>query len=62
MVQILFRLPDDMLERIDALVPRLGRRPELRAWGRASRAAVLRLLLLKGLEIVEEELRQEGRE
>ena len=59
MVQILFRLPEDMLERIDALVPQLARRSELRAWGRASRAAVMRLLLLKGLEVIEAELKRE---
>jgi hypothetical protein len=59
MIQILFRLPEDMLERIDSLVPQLARRPELRAWGRASRAAVMRLLLLKGLEVIEAELRHE---
>ena len=59
MIQILFRLPEDMLQRIDALVPRLARRPELAAWGRTSRAAVLRLLLLKGLEQLEKELNAE---
>ena len=60
MTQILFRLPEDMLERIiDALVPQLAWRSELRAWGRASRAAVMRLLLLKGLEVIEAELKRE---
>ncbi len=59
MIQILFRLPEDMLERIDLLVPQLAQQPELRAWGRASRAAVMRLLLLRGLEVIEAELKHD---
>ena len=55
MVQILFRLPQELLDRVDALMPVLSGNPELRAWGRTSRAAVLRLVILKGLEVIEAE-------
>ena len=60
MTQILFRLPADLLDRVDALVPRLRGNAELRAWGRVSRAAVLRLLILKGLEVLEAEYPEGG--
>ena len=49
------RLPLDLLKRADALVPALDAVPELRTWGRVSRAKVVRLALLRGLVMLEAE-------
>jgi hypothetical protein len=52
---ITLRLPTDLLDRAEALVPRLEADPELATFGRVSRAAVLRLAFLRGLAILEEQ-------
>lgn len=49
------RLPADMMTRIEALVPVVEQWPEFAVHGRVSRSAVIRLLLLRGLEAVEAE-------
>jgi hypothetical protein len=48
------RLPRDVHARAEALVPQLAEDPELRALGRMSKAAVLRLAVLHGLEVLEQ--------
>src|SRR5919109_437958 len=44
------RLPRELLERAEALVPVLAEDPEVRALGRMTKTAVLRLAVLHGLE------------
>ncbi|MCB9797280.1 MAG: hypothetical protein H6741_31715 [Alphaproteobacteria bacterium] len=53
--QIAIRLPAELIERADALIPTLEGDRELRTWGRVSRAAVIRLAVLRGLEALERE-------
>jgi hypothetical protein len=50
------RLPRDLLIAADALVKPLRGAPAIRAYGRASRAAVLRLALARGLDVLRAEL------
>ena len=54
-VTITIRCPRDVKERIDALVPVLGARDELRAIGKVTQAATIRLALLRGVEALEAE-------
>ena len=53
--QITTRLPADLVERLDLLVPKLRRDPSLRAFGRITRSTVLRLALERGLVVLEAE-------
>ena len=48
------RLPREALERAEMLIPLLAQHPEFRALGRLSRATVLRLAVLHGLEVLEQ--------
>ena len=48
------RLPREALERAETLIPLLAQHPEFRALGRLSRATVLRLAVLHGLEVLEQ--------
>jgi hypothetical protein len=52
------RLPRDLLERAEALVPVLADDPEVRALGRLTKTAVLRLAVLHGLEALEKRYRR----
>ena len=47
------RLPRDFLDRADALMTQLQRVPEYAALGSMNRSRVLRLAILKGLEVLE---------
>lgn len=48
------RLPQDVLERADRLIPKLQNSPELRAGaGEVTRSVILRLALLRGLDELE---------
>ena len=47
------RLPREALERAEILIPLLAKHPEFRALGRLSKATVLRLAVLHGLEVLE---------
>lgn len=58
-VQISLRMPKDVIKRADRLLPRLQQVPEFSA-GRQSRAAVLRLALLRGLDELERRHLQRG--
>jgi hypothetical protein len=59
---ISMRLPQELLERADALIPAIEADPELGSFGRASRAAVLRLALVRGLQQLEEQFgRRKGK-
>lgn len=49
------RVPDEFNERADALIEPLAKDTQRRAFGRVSRAAVLRLAIAKGLEALEAE-------
>ena len=52
---IAVKLPMELVERADALVPVFEDVPEMRVWSRISRTAVIRLALLRGLESLEDE-------
>jgi hypothetical protein len=52
------RLPRDVHERAAALVSQLAEDPELRALGRMSKTAVLRLAVLHGLEVLEQRVQR----
>jgi hypothetical protein len=56
--QIALRIPADLPERADALLPRLNARADQRARGGATRSDVLRLALILGIEHLERELAQ----
>ena len=52
----MIRIPVQLAERADGLIPLLDKRRDLLAWGRLSRAAVVRIALERGLVALEEEL------
>jgi hypothetical protein len=52
---VTLRLPKSLLVRSDALVPRLKENSEIFVVGRLSRSVVLRLAVLRGLEVLEAE-------
>jgi hypothetical protein len=52
------RLPRDALERAETLIPMLATHPEFRALGRLSKATVLRLAVLHGLEVLEQRVQR----
>ena len=52
---VTLRLPKTLVERADALIPRLREDNQMIVVGRVSRSIVLRLAVLKGLEALEQE-------
>ena len=51
------RVPKELLDRVDALVPRVLAKAELRVLlGRVSRASVVKLALVEGLKVLERKL------
>ena len=50
---VTLRLPQSLVDRADALIPRLGEEDHMLMVGRVSRSIVLRLAVLKGLEAIE---------
>ena len=52
------RLDQGTIDRADALLDFVATKPELRAMGRVSRASVLRLAMLRGLDVIEAEARK----
>lgn len=54
---VTFRLPDDVIERLDGLGERMARNPTLHALagGVLSRSQVLRVAVTRGLEVLEAE-------
>lgn len=52
------RIDQATIERADALQGFVASKPELRAMGRVSRASILRLAMLRGLEVLEAEARK----
>lgn len=58
--QIPIRLPTEIVERLDALVPLLASDPKLGAW-RITRSAVMRQALLRGLDLLETEYKPRSR-
>jgi hypothetical protein len=55
------RLPRDVHRRAEALAQLLAEDPELRAVGRMSKAAVLRLAVVHGLEVLEQRAREKAK-
>jgi hypothetical protein len=53
--QVAVRLPKEVLTRAARLVDPMKRHPEYSAW-RVSRNGVLRLAIMRGLEVLEKEL------
>lgn len=53
--QISLRLPSSLLDKADELTGLLQGHPELLAWSRFSRSAIIRLALAKGLAVLEGE-------
>jgi hypothetical protein len=49
------RVPVGLAHRADELVPKVQEHPAIIAWGRASRAAIIRLALDMGLRKLEEQ-------
>lgn len=49
------RLPEDILKRLDALTALLQKDPNFRAMGTVTRSTALRLALIRGLEVLEQE-------
>lgn len=49
------RLPVELLDRADALVPFVATWPELGAHGKVSRSTVIRVALMRGLAALEAE-------
>ena len=52
---VTLRLPKTLVERADALIPRMRDDDQMIVVGRVSRSIVLRLAVLKGLEALERE-------
>lgn len=57
-IPIQIRIPEDLLGRADALQVAIAKDPALRAMGRITRTAVLRLAILHGLEVLEQQYSQ----
>jgi hypothetical protein len=55
MITTAIRLPPKLIERADALVPRLIELPTYQGMGRVDRSAVLRIALSRGLYALERE-------
>lgn len=50
---VTLRLPKSLVDRADALIPKLEQDPGMQIMGRVSRSIVLRLAVLRGLEELE---------
>jgi len=57
---VTLRLPQSMVDRADALIPRLKEEDQMLMVGRVSRSIVLRLAVLKGLEALEAQAQESG--
>jgi hypothetical protein len=55
-------LPRDALERAEAFVPLLAKHTEFRALGRLSKATVLPLAVVHGLEVLEHRVQPTAKE
>ncbi len=54
-IQIVLRVQGSVAKRADDLLPKIARDPHLAAAARITRSTVLKLALLRGLEILERE-------
>ena len=50
------RIPESLVERADELIPRLAAEERMMFLGHVSRSDVLRVAILRGIELLEEEL------
>jgi hypothetical protein len=57
---VTLRLPKSLVERADELIPRLRDDDQMMVVGRVSRSIVLRLAVLRGLEVLEGRLPETG--
>jgi hypothetical protein len=55
------RLPQELLDRIEALVPVVAADPVFAAFGRVGRSSVLRLSLVRGVESLEKRYKAKSR-
>ena len=53
--QIALRIPSQALKRADALIPKLARNTTISALGHVTRSTVMKLALMRGLELLEQE-------
>lgn len=56
---VTLRLPKSLVDRADNLIPKLRDDDQMMVVGRVSRSIVLRLAVLRGLEVLEERLNEE---
>lgn len=54
---ISFRVPPEALRRADALTPRIARNRTVAALGGVTRSTVLKLALMRGLDVLEQEFK-----
>jgi len=59
---VMLRLPSDLLDRARRLVPLISDDPTASAFGRVTRAAVLRLAIIRGLAVLEDEFVERKRQ
>ncbi len=51
--QLVIRVTDDLLQKLDEMVPIVERMPEVANLGRVSRSSVVRMALMEGLRVME---------
>ena len=54
-VPISVRVPKDLVDRLDRLVPKLGKDPAWQTLGIVSRSSAIKLALLRGVEALEKQ-------
>ena len=56
--QVGLRLPPDAIRRVDALMTKLAKDRTVSALGQVSRSTVVRLAVMRGLDVLEKEYEQ----
>ena len=54
-VPVTVRIPAELARRLDRLKPRVGKDPTLTTFGRVSRSSIVKLALLRGVDVLEAE-------
>jgi hypothetical protein len=52
-VPVTVRIPAELVKRLDRLKAKVGKDPTLTTFGRVSRSSVVKLAILKGVEVLE---------
>ena len=60
MKAVTIRMPESIADRVEALIPAVGRDPNIVALGGSSLATVLRLVVARGVEVLEGEFGGKG--